>query len=154
MTIKRQLDNSLDMLNDIIYVYPADHWRLIFHALYWLDYNLQEKYDGSKTFCWQTDKNITHDLNNADCIDCLTQNELTEYIKAIILKKESVFNNLTDVTLTAPLTYRNDGLLLLDLLINQIRHIMYHVGYINNILNDNNTQPVQWRSIYNDGGLK
>ena len=160
MAVKAQYDYSLTMLYEIIDACPDKlwteknglfpFWQQIYHALYWTDYNIQDSYNGEKTFCWKTEKKISHELNKekTDYPEYLTKDEMGSYIQVFTEKKERFFSNLTDSILTKPIAYRQDGLTYFDIISNQIRHIMYHVGYCDCILRDNGYSVKAWISIY------
>lgn len=128
-------------------------WQQLYHALYWTDYNIQESNNGEKIFSWKTEKKITHELDaeKTNLAEYLTKDELSTYIQAFIKKKDSFFNKMSDAELLRPISYRKDGYTYLDLITNQIRHIMYHVGHCDCILRENGHSATSWLSIYNDG---
>jgi len=158
--IKSQYDYSLEMLYDVINACPDNlwndnngvfpFWQQVYHALYWSDYSIQESFNGSRKFCWETDKDVSHELeeNEITCSDYLTKYELNNYFHAFIAKKDSFFNSLNDESLLEKISFRNDDLTWFDILTNQIRHIMYHVGYCDSILKDNGYCTVEWVSIF------
>ena len=160
MALKHQYDYSLTMLQDMIDVCPNNlwternglfpFWQQLYHALYWNDYNIQESRDGKKIFCWKIEKNISHELdkNKTDFFEYITKDELNSYIHKFIEKKERFFNSMTDTLLLEPILYRQDGLTYFDIIANQIRHIMYHVGHCDCILRDNGYPVSAWLSIY------
>jgi len=165
IAVKSQLDFSLDMLNDVIINCPDDlwkrvdddvfpYWQQIYHTLYWVDYNIQESFDGKRMFCWETSKDITHELeeNEIHCSDFLIKEELYDYFQAFLIKKNYFFIRLDDEALKNEIPYRNDGLTWFDILINQIRHIMYHVGYCDSLLKDNGYYSIEWVSIFRKQG--
>jgi len=158
--VKSQLDYSLEMLKDVINNCPNDlwnrandvfpYWQQIYHTLYWADYNIQESFDGNRVFCWRTSKDITHELeeNVLLCSDFLTKEELKGYLQAFFIKNDSFFNRLDDETLRNEIPYRNDDLTWFDILINQVRHIMYHVGYCDSLLKDGGCYSIEWVSVF------
>ena len=160
MAIKRQYDYSLTMLREIIDTCPNElwternglfpFWQQLYHALYWTDYNIQESCNGEKIFSWKTDKNITHELDEEKTIfpEYLTKDELIFYFQAFIEKKDRFFSKLDDLALLEPISHRQDGYAYLDIITNQIRHIMYHVGHCDCILRDNGYSAIAWLSIY------
>jgi len=159
-TIKRQYDYSLTMLGEMIEACPKEiwteikglfpFWQQLYHALYWTDYNIQESCDGVKIFCWKTEKNVTHELDKEKTIfpEYLTKNELSFYFQLFIEKKDRFFSNITDKILLEPIPHRQDGCTYLDIITNQIRHIMYHVGHCDCILRENGYSEIAWLSIY------
>ena len=162
MAIKCQYDYSITMLHEIIGACPNElwtetkdsfpFWQQIYHALYWTDYNIQESHGGEKIFCRKNEMNISHELNKEalDSSEYLTKDEMNHYIQAIIEKKDRFFSNLTDKILFEPIPYRQDGITYFDIITNQIRHIMYHVGHCDCILRINGLLVKAWLSIYGE----
>jgi len=160
--IKRQYDYSIIMLREIIDACPSKlwteangsfpFWQQIYHALYWTDYNIQESHGGEKIFSRKNEKKINHELNKeaTDSSEYLTKDEMNHYIQAIIEKKNRFFNNLTDKILLEPIPHRRDGITYFDIITNQIRHIMYHVGHCDCILRNNGHSVKAWLSIYGE----
>ena len=160
LAIKHQYDYSLTMLHEIIDACPDNlwterngafpFWQQIYHALYWTDYSIQESCDGKKVFSWSTEKKVSHELDKekTDFTDYITRDEMNIYFHSFIEKKDRFFNNLTDTKLLEPISYRQDGLTYFDIISNQIRHIMYHVGHCDCILRENGYPVKAWLSIY------
>ena len=160
MAILRQYDYSLTMLHEMINACPEElwterkgsfpFWQQIYHALYWTDYNIQESCGGEKIFSWTTVKKITHELDGekTNFPEYLTKEELSFYFQAFIDKKDRFFSKMNDSALLEPIPFRKDGLHYLDIITNQIRHIMYHVGHCDCILRDNGYSATAWLSIY------
>jgi hypothetical protein len=158
--IKRQYDYSLTMLHEMIIGCPVElwteiigsfpFWQQLYHALYWTDYNIQENCGGEKIFSWKTEKNITHELDEEKTVfpEYLTKDELNMYLKAFIEKKDKFFIGMNDSALLEPIPYRRDGCTYLDIITNQIRHIMYHVGHCDCILRERGYPAIAWISIF------
>ena len=158
--IKRQYDYSLTMLREVIDACPENlwteriglfpFWQQIYHSLYWADYNIQESYAGEKIFSWKTKKVITHELNKEKfvLVEHLTKDELCSYFQAFIEKKEHFFYKISDTELLAPIPNRQDDCTYLDIITNQIRHIMYHVGHCDCALREQGCSVKAWVSIY------
>jgi len=73
---------------------------------------------------------------------------MNTYFSIFINKKEKFFISLDDEAMLEPLPHRKDGLSYFDLIANQIRHIMYHVGYCECFLREKCNIETPWISIY------
>ncbi|MCL2406276.1 MAG: hypothetical protein FWC92_12145, partial [Defluviitaleaceae bacterium] len=81
----------------------------------------------------------------------LSQDDMQSYLKKIYTKTMRVFSNLTDENLGKPII--NGGSMEythMDVIIGQIRHIMYHVGYLNSFLKRENSPVSNWYA-HNEG---
>jgi len=158
--VKRQYEYSLAMLREMIDVCPDGlwaerddsfpFWQQIYHALYWSDYNIQESCDGMKAFSWVTEKKVTHELIIEKSIftEHLMKEELNRYFQAFIEKKDRFFDEMNDSVLLEPIPHRKDGFTYFDIIINQIRHVMYHVGHCDCVLRENGYPATAYISIY------
>lgn len=153
---KRQFESSYKMLLEMIEVCPDDmwtkinggfpFWQQIYHASYWLDFWLREAYDGSEFRSMIFDESTSFELNKEVKVfkSYLTKEQLKEYLMKIHLKTERIFEKLNDVLLVTPIIKDKNDYTYSDVIMGQIRHIMYHVGHCNSILRNNGLLAVEW----------
>lgn len=125
-------------------------WQQVFHYVYFIDFWMRERYDCSE---WRTmifEDAYTTDLY-ADSYERLfiSQGKMLEYLDAIQTKTTCIFDNLNDERLSASV-YNNDSqYTYTDVILGQIRHIMYNIGYLNGILRELGLPESDWYS-YNE----
>lgn len=156
--IKRQFESSYQMLLKIVEICPEDvwlkvngafpFWQQIYHASYWLDFWLRDAYDGSEFRSMIFDESISFELNRevTNYETHLTKAQLKEYIMKIHVKTERIFEKLNDVLLATPIIKDKHDYTYANVIMGQIRHIMYHVGHCNSILRNGNLPAVEWIS--------
>ena len=158
--LRNQFNSTLHMARVLVQVCPENvwatsynevpFWQQVFHYVYYIDFWMRERYDDSE---WRTmifDNAYTTDLY-ADSYEGLfiAQDKMLEYLDAIQTKTTCVFDNLNDEKLSTSV-YDNDPLYTYtDVILGQIRHIMYNIGYLNCILRELGLPESDWYA-YNE----
>jgi hypothetical protein len=125
-------------------------WQQVFHYVYFVDFWMRERYDGSE---WRTmifDDAYTTDLY-ADSYEGLLipQDKMLDYLDAIQTKTTCIFDNLNDEKLGTSVCNDDPLYTYTDVILGQIRHIMYNIGYLNGILRELGLPESDWYS-YNE----
>ena len=125
-------------------------WQQVFHYIKFSDFWLREKYDGSDWRSMIFDEAYTTDLDldNYDGL-FISQEDMLNYIDAIQEKTQRIFNNLDDSMLGNPVYGNDPHYSYTDVIVGQIRHIMYNIGYLNGILREQCLPESDWYS-YNE----
>jgi hypothetical protein len=158
--LRNQFDSTFHMARVLVKVCPEEiwaatynevpFWQQVFHYVYYIDFWMRETYDDNE---WRTmvfDDSYTTDLY-ADSYEGLfiSQGIMLEYLDRIQVKTTSVFDNLNDEKLNT-LVYNDDPqYTYTDVIVGQIRHIMYNIGYLNGILRELGLPESDWYS-YNE----
>ena len=158
--LRNQFDSTFHMARILVKVCPEEiwaasyndvpFWQQVFHYVYFIDFWMREKYDDSD---WRTmifDDAYTTDLY-ADGYEGLfiSQDKMLEYLDAIQMKTTRLFDNLNDEKLSASVYGNNPQYTYADVIIGQIRHIMYNIGYLNGILRELGLPESDWYA-YNE----
>lgn len=159
-TLRNQFDSTFHMARVLVEICPekiwatsyngVPFWQQVFHYVYFIDYWMREKFDDNE---WRTmifDDTYTTDLY-ADSYEGLfiSQAKMLEYLDVIHSKTTYLFDNLNDEKLGTSV-FDNDPLYTYaDVIIGQIRHIMYNIGYLNGILRELGLPESDWYA-YNE----
>ncbi len=159
-TLRNQFDSTFHMVRVLVKVCPNEiwaasynevpFWQQVFHYVYFIDFWMRERYDDSE---WRTmifDDAYTTDLY-ADSYEGLfiSREKMMEYLQAIQTKTTRIFDNLNDKKLSASV-YKNDPqYTYTDVILGQIRHVMYNIGYLNGILRELGLPESDWYA-YNE----
>jgi hypothetical protein len=125
-------------------------WQQVFHYVYFIDFWMRDKYDSGEWRSMIFDDAYTTDLY-ADSYEGLliSKEEMLDYLDAIQTKTTRVFDNLNDEKLGSSV-FNNDPLFTYtDVILGQIRHIMYNIGYLNGILRELGLPESDWYA-YNE----
>jgi hypothetical protein len=155
--LRNQFDSTFHMARILVKVCPekiwntsyneVPFWQQVFHYVYFIDFWMREKYDDSE---WRTmifDNTYTTDLY-ADNYEGLfiSQDKMSAYLDAIQIKTTYLFDSLNDEKLSDSVFESNTYA---DIIIGQIRHIMYNIGYLNGILRELGLPESDWYA-YNE----
>ncbi len=158
--LRNQFDSTFHMARILVKVCPekiwaasyneVPFWQQVFHYVYYIDFWMREKIDDSE---WRTmifDDEYTTDLY-ADSYEGLfiSQDKMLEYLDAIQIKTTCLFDNLNDEKLSASVFCNSPLHTYADVIIGQIRHIMYNIGYLNGILRELGLPESDWYA-YNE----
>lgn len=158
--LRNQFDSTFHMARILVKVCPekiwaasyneVPFWQQVFHYVYFIDFWMREKYDDSE---WRTmifDDAYTTDLY-ADSYERLfiSQAKMLGYLDAIQMKTTCLFDNLNDETLSTSVYGNNPQYTYANVIIGQIRHIMYNIGYLNGILRELGLPESDWYA-YNE----
>lgn len=158
--LQNQFDSTFHMARVLVEICPekiwaasfngVPFWQQVFHYVYFVDYWMRDSYDDSE---WRTmifDDAYTTDLY-ADNYEGLfiSQNTMMEYLNAIQTKTTRIFNNLDDLKLSFSVYDNDSHYTYTDVILGQIRHIMYNIGYLNGILREQGFPESDWYA-YNE----
>ncbi len=159
-SLRNQFDSTLHMARVLVKVCPekvwatsyneVPFWQQVFHYVYFIDFWMRERYDDSE---WRTiifDDAYTTDLY-ADSYDGLfiQQDKMLEYLDEIQAKTTRIFDNLDDEKLNVSVLNEDPKHTYTDVILGQIRHIMYNIGYLNGILRELGLPESDWYA-YNE----
>ncbi len=158
--LRNQFDSTLHMARVLVDVCPkpiwatsyneVPFWQQVFHYVYFIDFWMRERYDGSE---WRTmifDDAYTTDLYAASYEGLfISQEQMLKYIDAIQTKTTDIFDNLNDEKLGTSVYNDDPQYTYTDVILGQIRHIMYNIGYLNGILRELGLPESDWYS-YNE----
>ena len=158
--LRNQFDSTYHMARVLVKVCPKEiwetsyngvpFWQQVFHYVYYIDFWMRKKYDDSE---WRTmifDDAYTTDLY-ADSYEGLfiQQDIMLEYLDAIQVKTSGIFEDLDDEKLSLSVFGNEPQFTYTDVILGQIRHIMYNIGYLNGILRELGLPESDWYS-YNE----
>lgn len=159
---RQQFDSCYRMLCRLVDVCPDEVWRMcpygfpypvwhqVYHVAYFIDYWLREAYDGSGFPTMAFDSRIAPEFEHEPPADALiTRPEMSAYLRQISNKLTRFFASMNDEQLTQPIIADQPNFTYLDVIITQIRHIMYNVGYVNGILRSLDLPESDWYA-YNE----
>ena len=158
--LRNQFDSTFHMARVLVKVCPENiwacsynevpFWQQVFHYVYYIDFWMREKYDDSE---WRTmifDDAYTTDLYAASYEGLLIQQDkMLEYLDVIQAKTTNIFDQLDDEKLSASVFENETRFTYADVIIGQIRHIMYNIGYLNGILRELGLPESDWYA-YNE----
>ena len=158
--LRNQFDSTFHMARVLVEVCPekiwatsyneVPFWQQVFHYVYYIDFWMRDKCDDSE---WRTmifDDAYTTDLY-ADSYEGLliSQDQMLEYLDAIQIKTTLLFDSLYDEKLSISVFDNNPQFTYSDVIVGQIRHIMYNIGYLNGILRELGLPESDWYA-YNE----
>lgn len=158
--LRNQFDSTLHMAKVLVEVCPrkvwaasyneVPFWQQVFHYVYYIDFWMRESYDDSE---WRTmifEDAYTTDLY-ADSYEGLLieQDVMLKYLDAIQRKTTRIFDYLNDEKLGVPVCNNDPQYTYADVIVGQIRHIMYNIGYLNGILREQGLPESDWYA-YNE----
>jgi hypothetical protein len=111
---------------------------------------MREKYDKSE---WRTmifDEAYTTDLYAVSYEGLfIQQDKMLEYLDVIQAKTTNIFDQLDDERLSVSVFENEPQFTYTDVILGQIRHIMYNIGYLNGILRELGLPESDWYA-YNE----
>ncbi len=151
---RNQFDSSYKMLTTLVEVCPDDvwyeffnevpFWYQVYHVVYFIDYWFRDDYLRDDFMCVEFDKRIPpefeHDVDNSFAV---SRKVIREYLSKIHEKTLRVFDTLTDNMLGDSILIE-DNYTYMDVIICQVRHIMYNIGYLNGILRSKGLEESDW----------
>lgn len=156
--ISEQYGAALKMLENTIVECDEELWQdsktdtiisqVIYHTLYFVDFYLskneveRDSFDGK----YGDDVDTFHEPNRL-----FTKEQLTTYLHEVKDKVEKRFKELTIQELNGPPLFEKQGSSKLSNLLNDLRHVMLHVGALHVRLNAVGKRPLQWISRVQNG---
>ena len=151
--IERQFDPSFSMLERIIENCPKSiwtqknvvpqFWQQVYHVLYGLDYWFS---DSEHTFTPpEGSEHLSPDLaeQSEKTVD---QDWMIQYLQTVRTKIEQYLENMDDTRLlqVSPLYNKWTNF---DVLLDQLRHLQHHIGYLNRLIKKCGSAPAEWHSF-------
>lgn len=158
--LRNQFDSTFHMARAVVKVCPDDlwaaswhgvpFWQQAFHFVYFMDYWLRERYDDSPWCSMAFGDAYTPELDRPGYQGLLIPKErMLEYLEVIHQKTARIFDGLNDEALSVPVAGDDAHYSYADVIVGQIRHVMYNIGYLNQILREKGLPEADWYS-YNE----
>jgi hypothetical protein len=147
------LTTLVDISPDIIwyeYQHEVPFWYHVFHATFFIDFWFRDAYDGSDFRSMIFDERIKPEFEQEVCSEVsISRDEMKEYLEKIHVKTSRIFDSLDDERMAVPIMEGHVKYTYTDVIIGQIRHIMYNIGYLNGILRSHGAEESDWYA-YNE----
>ena len=159
---RKQFDSSMHMLAAAVdactdevwrgtYLgFPFPVWYQVYHAAYFVDFWFRDAYDGSDWRSMAFDGRIPpeyeHDLPAGILV---SREEMRAYLAGIKVKTSRIFDSLHDSLLSRPIIAGQSDYTYLDMVMGQVRLVMYNVGYLNAVFRSLGMQESDWYA-YNE----
>lgn len=161
--LRNQFLSTFHMIKVLVDVCPDDiwmtryhdvpFWHQVFHFVIFIEYWLREAYDGSEYRSILFDERIDREIDAVIPEDIsVSRAEMQEYLDRIRMKVERFFKALDDEKLGEPIEPGNLQYTYTDVIVGQIRHIMYNIGYLNGILREKDLPESDWYSYNEEEG--
>ncbi len=125
-------------------------WYHVYHVSYFVDYWLREDYRQSDFKSMVFDDRIPPEFEHpVDSSLFISRGDMLEYIQRLLVKTERFFAVLDDEHLAEPAMEGHANLTYADVIMTQLRHIMYNIGYLNGILRSLGCPESDWYA-YNE----
>ncbi len=147
----RQIFQNIEIVLDAI---PADEygarkggfaaWKHFYHLIHSLDKNLIDP----SSFA-EPDFHLPNmDIIYLDTEPALTKGEIERYYGAVRDKVQGYLAALTDSKLEETIAFRDLRLTRLELILAQLRHVFYHIGYLHCCLKMERGETPEYVGIY------
>ncbi len=158
--LRNQFDSTLHMARVLVKICPdpvwasschgVPFWQQVFHFVYYIDFWMREAYDGGEWRVMVFEDAYSTDLY-AESYEglFLSRDKMLAYLEAIQRKTARIFDGLNDEALGVAVTVDDQRYSYADVIVGQIRHIMYNIGYLNGILREKGLPESDWYS-YNE----
>jgi hypothetical protein len=147
--LKRQFGPTFTMLQNIVEACPAELWskgsdeRPIWIQVYHVAFGIDVWFGDTKEISYPDFGKKVTPVFEDEQDGVITKQEMLSYLEKISLKTDQYFINHSEKSLIAESViyekYTN-----LDSVLEQMRHIMYHVARINRILKQHGHAPVEY----------
>ena len=155
-----QLDSSMQMLKTLVDVCVDEVWCTVYHGIpfwyhvyhvaYFIDYWLREDFGNDSLLSMEFDKRIPPEFEHpVDPSILIERTDMQEHIRILFVKVNCYFAYLDDDRLSEPVINGRKDLTYADVIMTQIRHIMYNIGYLNGILRGIGLTESDWYA-YNE----
>ena len=147
----KQIFDNIDILFDSI---PENEfssikggfqtWKNFYHCIHSLDKNFIDPTSYQEPDFHE--KNM--DVMYLETPRILSKSELYEYYSSVKKKVSDYLSNLTDTKLIEIIVLNNNEYTRLELILAQLRHVFYHVGYIHCCLKIENGDTPEYIGLY------
>ena len=128
--------------------YPV--WYQVFHASFFIDFWIRDAYDGGEYRSMVFDKRIPPEFEHeVDPTLMVSREDMLTFLDILQVKTDRFFDNLQDSMLGELIVKSDENFTYADVVVGQIRHVMYNVGYLNGILRSLDLPESDWYS-YNE----
>ncbi|MCK5470444.1 MAG: DinB family protein [Cyclobacteriaceae bacterium] len=121
-------------------------WQQVYHVLYGIDYWFSESKESFVPPEFNEDVNSVLGEESKGFIE---QEDMIGYLRHVEDKTGYFISNLTESEFTAPSKHYHKWTNL-DVIIEQVRHLQHHLGYLNRVLLKCKIKPVEWE-FYEEG---
>lgn len=147
----RQIFQNIEIVLDAI---PAEEfasrkggfaaWKHLYHLIHSLDKNLIDP--GAFTEPVFHGKNM--DIIYLDTEPALTKSQIESYFRSVRKKAQTYLETLTDSKLDETVAFKDLKLTRLELILAQLRHVFYHIGYLHCCLKMERGETPEYVGIY------
>ncbi|MHB8130976.1 MAG: DinB family protein [Mobilitalea sp.] len=158
---RNQFDSTYKMLTTLVDICPdsvwyeyqhgAPFWYHIFHVTFFIDFWFRDTYDDSEFRSMTFDERIMPEFEQKINPEVsVSRTDMREYLEKIHVKTSRIFDSLDDEQMGVPIVAGSDKFTYTDVIMGQIRHIMYNIGYLNKILRDHGAEESDWYAYNED----
>jgi hypothetical protein len=115
-------------------------WQQVYHMLYGVDYWFSETKESFQPPAFNEDVISVLGEESAGFID---QNDMLGYLDYVSKKVEKFIGGLDEIKIIQASVLYNKWTNL-DVIIEQVRHVQHHLGYLNRVLLKCKIKPVEW----------
>jgi hypothetical protein len=119
-------------------------WKHLYHLIHSLDKNFIDP----SSFAEPDFHRPNMDIIYLDTEPALTKSQVEAYYRAVRDKVQGYLEGLTDAKLEEVVSFRDLKLTRLELILAQLRHVFYHVGYLHCCLKMERGQTPEYIGIY------
>ena len=148
--LNRQFKPALKMIEKIIGICPKSIWaqrnidppiwQQVYHVLYGIDYWFSETKDA---FVAPEFKDEVNSVLGEDSKGFIDQDDMMGYLKFVSNKSDDFLDGLDGEKALFP-SKIYDKWTNLDVVIEQVRHLQHHLGYLNRVLLKCKIEPIEW----------
>lgn len=133
----KMLENILNNVSDEFYLKKVGghiFWQQILHALMGTHFRFRQEKGNFEEPC--REQKYYPELEK-DPENTMPREQLTSFMEQVKIEAEAYFHSKDDIWLTSPCVLYSK-LTNYEIISMQIRHLMYHVGYLNGLLSEYN----------------
>jgi hypothetical protein len=157
---RNQFDSSFTMLRTLVDVCPEEvwyeyqnevpFWYQVYHVTYFIDYWFRDVYNDEEFRCMIFDERIPPEFEHEISREIsVSREDIIEYLTRIHVKTSRIFDILEDEQMAVSVFDKQMNFTYTDVIMAQIRHIMYNIGYLNGILRSKGIDESDWYA-YNE----
>ena len=117
-------------------------WQQIYHVLYGVDYWFSQSKEAFVSPQFNAEVNSVLGEESKGFVE---QEEMIHYLKQVEEKMDFFISNLPSSEFTSPSKHYNKWTNL-DVILEQLRHLQHHVGYLNRVILKCKIKPVEWEN--------
>lgn len=158
--MRNQFDSTYKMITNLVNVCPTEVWlekfnqvpvwHQVYHFVFFIDFWLRDRYDASEFRSMIFDEKIRPEISAVIDEDIyISQSDIIKYLEAVHVKTTRIFDRLNDELIGTQIMDGSSQYTYADVIIGQIRHIMYNIGYLNGFLRQKDLPESDWYA-YNE----